>query len=95
MFSFLCVYNSTKGFDRQNPTIAIQKFIKLGVRPSRISLIEIYLTERNMKVKFYWEVSDFLALIGGGPQGSLYSQIEYLVKSNDNADIVLPDDRYK
>ena len=82
-------------FDRQDPTIAIKKFIQLGVRPSLIPLIASYLTDRKMKVKFNGEVSEFLALIGGGPQGTLLGQIEYLVQSNDNADIVCPDDRFK
>ena len=40
-------------------------------------------------------MSDFLDLIGGGPQGTLLGQIEYLVQSNDNADMVSPDDRFK
>ena len=70
-------------------------FIQLGVRPSLIPLIASYLTERKMKVKFNGEVSEFLALIGGGPQGTLLGQIEFLVQSNDNADIVCPDDRFK
>ena len=35
-----------------------------------------------------------MTLIGGGPQGTLLGQIEYLVQSNDNADIVSPDDRF-
>ena len=48
-----------------------------------------------MQVKFNGELSQFLALIGGGPQGTLLGQIEYLVQSNDNADIVSPDDRFK
>ena len=48
-----------------------------------------------MRVKFNGEVSDFLALLGAGPQGTLIGQIEYLVQSNDNADIVSPEDRYK
>ena len=48
-----------------------------------------------MKVKFNGEVSEFLALIGGGPQGTLLGQIEYLVQSNDNADNIPPEDRFK
>ena len=48
-----------------------------------------------MKVKFNGEESDFLSLIGGGPQGTLIGQLEYLVQSNNNADIVSPEDRYK
>ena len=48
-----------------------------------------------MKVRFNGEISDFLSLIGGGPQGTLLGQTEYLVQSNDNADCVPEDDRYK
>ena len=80
----------SSAFDRQDPTIAIKKFIKLGVRPSPIPLLSSYLTDRKMRVKFNGELSDFLSLIGGGPQGTLLGQTEYLVQSNDNAD-----DRFK
>ena len=48
-----------------------------------------------MKVKFNGEMSEFMALIGGGPQGTLLGQLEYLVQSNDNADVVSPEDRFK
>ena len=82
-------------FDRQDPTIAIRKFIQLGVRPSLIPLLISYLSGRRMKVKFNGEESDFLDLIGGGPQGTLIGQLEYLVLSNDNADWVQSQDRYK
>ena len=40
-------------------------------------------------------MSSFLALIGEGPKGTLLGQIEYLVQSNDNADIVSSDDEFK
>ena len=82
-------------FDRQDPTLAIKKFIELGVRPALIPLLASYLTDRKMKVKFNNEMSDFLSLIGGGPQGTLIGQLEYIVQSNDNADIVPPEDRFK
>ena len=48
-----------------------------------------------MQVKFNGETSSFLDLIGGGPQGTLLGGLEYLAQSNDNADIVPPNDRYK
>ena len=54
-------------FDRQDPTLAIKKFIKIGIRSSLIPLLASYLTDRRMKVKFNDEVSEFLTLIGGGP----------------------------
>ena len=82
-------------FDRQDPTIAIKKFLQLGVRPSLIPLLCSYLSDRTMKVKFNGEVSRLFSLIGGGPQGTLLGQTEYLVQSNDNADCVEPEDRFK
>ena len=82
-------------FDRQDPTIAIQKFIQLGVRPALIPLLASYLTNRKMQVKFNGELSKFLALIGGGPHGTLLGQLEYMVQSNDNTSMVSPDDRFK
>ena len=48
-----------------------------------------------MKVRFNGEESEFLDLVGGGPQGTLLGQIEYLVLSNDNADCVSVEDRFK
>ena len=60
-----------------------------------IPLLASYLTDRRMKVKFNGEMSEFLALKGGGLQGTLVGGLEYLVQSNDNADIVPPEDRFK
>ena len=82
-------------FDRQDPTLAIKKFISIGVRPSLIPILVSYLSKRKMKVRFNGAESDTLSLIGGGPQGSLIGQIMYLVQSNDNADMVDPEDRFK
>ena len=82
-------------FDRQDPTIAIQKFIKLGIRPSLIPILVSYLTDRKMRVRFNEETSNLYKLIGGGPQGTLMGGIEYIVQSDDNANIVHVDDRFK
>ena len=48
-----------------------------------------------MQVKFNGELSKILTLIGGGRQGTLMGGLEYLVQSNDNAEIVQPEDRFK
>ena len=82
-------------FDRQDPTLAIDRFLALGVRTSLIPVLVSYLSERRMRVKFNGETSSEHPLNGGGPQGTLIGQIEYLVNSNDNADSVDPDDRFK
>ena len=82
-------------FDRQDPTLAISKFIQLGVRPSLIPLLISYLSDRKMSVRFNNEVSEILTLIGGGPQGTLLGGLEYIVQSNDNSDCVDSKDRFK
>ena len=82
-------------FDHQDPTLAIKRFIEIGVRPCIIPILISYLSGRKMKVKFNNEESDILSLIGGGPQGTLIGQIMYLVQSNSNADNVDPEDRFK
>ena len=82
-------------FDRQDPTMGIQKFLRMGVRPSLIPVMVSYLTVRKMRVKYNGEVSNEYNLIDGGPQGTLLGGIEYLVQSNDNADCVDDEDRFK
>ena len=82
-------------FDMQDPTIAIQKFIKLGVRSSLIPLLISYLSGRQMRVRLNGELSSCLDLTGGGPQGTLLGLIEYLAQSNDNADCINQADRFK
>ena len=85
----------SSAFDRQDPTLAVLKFIQIGVRPSLIPLLISYLTDRKMQVKFNGEVSKILTLIGGSPQGTLLGDTEYLIQSNDNADSVPQSDRFK
>ena len=82
-------------FDRQDPTLAIEKFIKMGVRPALIPVLVSYLSDRQMQVRFNDAYSGTYSLPGGGPQGTLVGLIEYFVQSNDNADCVDPDLRFK
>lgn len=85
----------SNAFDRQDPTLGIQKFLQMGVRKSLIPVLISYLTERKMTVRFNGELSEVHQLIGGGPQGTLLGGIEYMVQSNDNADCVEKEDRFK
>ena len=82
-------------FDRQDPTLAIKNFLNIGVRPSLIPVLVSYLKDRKMKVKFNGEESKEHSLNGGGPQGTLLGGIEYLINSNNNANSVEPEDRFK
>ena len=85
----------SSAFDRQDPTLAIEKFIKMGVRASLVPILASYLTDRKMQVRYNDAYSSTHNLPGGGPQGSLVGLIEYFVQSNDNADCVDPDLRFK
>jgi hypothetical protein len=82
-------------FDRQDPTMAIEKFIKMGVRPSLIPVLVSYLTDRQMQVRFNNTYSGTYRLPGGGPQGTLIGLIEYFVQSKDDADCVDVAQRFK
>ena len=48
-----------------------------------------------MQVKLKGEVSDIFSLVSGGHQGTLLGGIENILQSNDNADIVSQQDRFK
>ena len=85
----------SNAFDRLDPTLAIKKFIQIGVRPSLIPLLCSYLEERKMRVRYNGELSEEHFMVGGGPQGTLLGLIEYLVQSNDAADCVNKEDRFK
>ena len=84
-----------EAFPRQDPLLGIQSFIKCGVRGSLIPLLVNYLQERSMKVKWRGLLSEPRHLIGGGPQGSTFGIWEYLTQSNDNAQCVPDDYRFK
>ena len=85
----------SSAFDRQDPTIAIRKFHLMGLRSSLIPILVSYLQDRRMIVKFNGSNSSTHSLPGGGPQGSLLGGIEYLVNSNDNADFLEDDEKFK
>ena len=39
----------SSAFDRQDPTLAIEKFIKMGVRPSLVPVLVSYLKYRGLR----------------------------------------------
>ena len=74
----------SSAFDRQDATLAIKKFLSLGVRAEIVPILASYLTGRQMQVKYNEKYSSTYWLPGGGPQGTLIVLIEYFVQSNDN-----------
>ena len=82
-------------FPMQCPTLGVQSFIKNGVRASLIPVIASFFEDRYMRVKWRGQLSTARYLPGSGPQGSTFGVLEYLSQSNDNADNVPPEDRFK
>ena len=85
----------SKAFDRQDPTLGIKAFIRNGVRPTLIPLLVSYFQHRKMIVKWHGTRSSTRDLPGGGPQGCSLGLLEYKSNSNDNADHVPDDMRFK
>jgi hypothetical protein len=82
-------------FDRQDPTITVQKLIKMGVRSSIIPIIIDFLEDRKMQVRFNSAKSKWHDLVGGTPQGSWNGQNCYIVASDDNAESVEEENQFK
>ena len=84
-----------QAFPRQCPKLGIEAFLEVGVRPSLIPMLVNYFQNRKMIVKWKGLFSKERSLHGGGPQGGTFGILEYLSQSNDNADNVEEDDRFK
>ena len=82
-------------FPRQCPKLGVQSFIKNGVRPSLIPLLINYFQDRQMSVKWHGCQSVPRSINGGGPQGATLGILEYLSQSNNSADCVSEEDRFK
>ena len=84
-----------EAFSRQCPKLGIESFIENGVRPALIPMLINFFQGRQMKVKWHGVLSKERELRGGGPQGTTFGIWEYLSQSNDSAQSVDLDDRYK
>ena len=82
-------------FPRQCPVLGVQSFIKNGVRPSLIPLLVNYFQDRQMTVSWHGCQSTPRKINGGGPQGATLGILEYLSQSNNSADCVNEEDRFK
>ena len=67
----------------------------MGIRPSLVSVLIEFLENRPMSVKYNGQESSLFPLVGGGPQGSWSGQAAYIIASDDNADCVNEEDRFK
>ena len=82
-------------FDRGDPTKTTTKLIRLKLRASIVPLVISYMSGRSMSVKFNQSESGIYQLCGGFPQGSRIGQDCYQGASNDAADHIDKDDRFR
>ena len=82
-------------FEKGDPTKTTKKIISLGLRPSLVPLVISYMTGRTMICRFNQAESKIRKLCGGFPQGSLIGQDCYLCASQDAADHICQDDRFR
>ena len=92
----LCMFVDWKqAYSRQCHTLGVESFIKNGVRPSLIPILISYFEDREMRVKWHGKLSQPRKLPGGGAMGASLGNWEFLSQTNDNADCVPEDDRFK
>ena len=84
-----------QAFDRGDPSKTTTKIIALGLRPSIVPILINFMTGRKMTTKYNTSESEVLDLVGGFPQGSLVGGDCYLSASNDAADHISEDDRFR
>ena len=82
-------------YSRQCHTLGIQSFIKNGVRPSLIPLLISYFQNRVMRVKHHGVTSKPRKQPGSGAQGASLGNHEFTSQTNDNANSVPEENRFK
>ena len=92
----LCSFIDWKSaYSYQCHKLGIESFIRNGVRPSLIPLLINYFQGREMQVKFHGVISGSRKQPGSGAQGASLGNQEFISQTNNNADIVPEDDRFK
>ena len=85
----------SSAFVRQCPKLGVESFQKNGVRNSMIPILVSYFQDRNMSVKWREIITTPRRINGGGPQGATLGILEYLSQTNNSADCVGLDERFK
>lgn len=92
-YANLVTVDFTKAFDRINHNVAINKIVSSGVRPSIISTISSFLSNRTQCVKHKGQLSSLKTITCGVPQGTKLGPGIFTVMVNDAAETT--SDRWK
>ena len=92
----LCTFIDWKeAYSRQSHILGVRSFISNGVRPSLIPLLISYFRSREMRIKWHGKLSQPRHMPGSGAMGSNIGNWEFDSQTNQNADSVPEDDRFK
>ena len=84
-----------QAYSRQSHILGIRSFIANGVRPSLIPVLTDYFRSRSMKVKWHGKLSESRHMPGSGAMGSCLGNWEFDSQTNNNADCIPEEDRFK
>ena len=92
----LCSFIDWKSaYSFQCHKLGTESFIRNGVRPRLIPLLINYFQGREIKVKFHGQISESRKQPGSGAQRASLGNHEFISQTNNNADSVPEEDRYK
>ena len=89
------LFDYKQAFSRQCHKLGVESFLRNGVRPSLIPLLVNYCQGRRCRIKWRGLMSSERPLPGSGAQGSVLGHIEYLSQTNNNADHIPTEDKWK
>ena len=92
-YATLVAVDFTKAFDRINHTVAVSKIISSRVRPSIVSTISSFLSDRSQSVKHKGQLSGLKNITCGVPQRTKLGPAIFSVMVNDAAETT--PDRWK
>jgi Reverse transcriptase (RNA-dependent DNA polymerase) len=78
-----------KAYQSVNHQILLEKMNNYGIRGVALKLFESFLSGRTQKVKINGTVGDSLEIPLGAPQGSVLSNLSYVLLTNDFANLPL------
>jgi hypothetical protein len=89
------LFDFRQAFSRQCHKLGVTSFMRNGVRPSLIPLLVNYFQGRRCQIKWRGHLSKERLLPGSGAQGSIIGNLEFLSQTNNNADHIPSEDRWK
>ena len=92
----LCLFiDYQAAFSRMSHNLGVKSFIDNGVRASLIPSLISYYENREMYVKWHGKLSSKRKMPGSGAMGATFGILEFLSQTNNNADNIPIENRFK